>query len=447
MKFILYLVFISLPLVPVFGQSTYTLSECIDEALKNAYTIREQQIDNQLNTLKLNVNASKYRPQINANLTYINYPWDFPVYFFPAEEGSILSGEAANGTYRVGLGLTHNYSLGIYLQQTVFDADFFMAKKSSELTAKTNELLTKQAEEEVIYSVTKVFLEIMRVMEKEKMINDNQHRVEDALKIVRIRVENEMAYETDAEELELQKRVVETKKAMAVSGIEKQLDYLKFLMGKEVGEDVAIKSDTINFTVALNDSIFQQQGYNSQLIEQDIKAGEIQALAIKNQKLPELKAFANLMAMSQAEVFSPFSAEQYWYNPSTVGLTFQIPIMHGTRYNKEMRYQQMENEKKMLRKQMNDQYFKMAIENAKSDLELKQLELEEKRLNLELRKKVHRRKMDMFGNELIGISEVMETTSAITVAGNEYADTYFDYLLVQLEILKTTGMLKNILLN
>ena len=435
------------PFAPVFGQRAMSLKDCLQEALSNAYSIQSQQYDNQLNSIRLNVNSSKYLPQIKARFDYFNYPFDIPVYFFPPQEGSIISGGTAQGNYPVPLGLRHNYSLGLSLEQTLLDADFFESKKGKEALTKTNELLEQKAEEDIIYDVGKTYIEILKNADKQNSIEVNRRRLEKAIKIVSIRVRDKSAYQTDLEELELNKKQLETKSAILQAGINKQMDYLKFLLGMDIAEDISISRDSIQLGFDIPDSVFLEQNLNTQLIEQDMEAGELKIKSIQHQKLPELKAYANIMAMSQGDAFSPFSESQYWYNPSTIGLTLEIPIMDGTKNTQEISSYRVEQQKKQLLKVQNEQFVAMSYQSLKADLEINQLVLSEKKINLELQGKINLRKQDMFENELIGISELMDSNALVASAEMEYMDSYYDNLLVKLAVLKMAGKLKTVLLN
>ncbi len=442
----LFILFI-IPFVPTFGQAEMSLKDCLQEALSNAYSIKNQQYDNELNTLKFSINSSKYLPRIRARAEYFNYPFDVPVYFFPPEEGGVISGGTATGNYPVPLGLRHNYSLGLLVEQTLLDTDFLEAKKGKTTLLKTNELMLRKAEEDLIYDVSKTYIEILKNAEKENSINVNEERLDKAIKIVKIRVGDESAYQTDLEEMELNKKQLEIKSAILQTGIKKQTDYLKFLMGMEVAKDISVLKDSALLDFDIPDSVFLEQNVNAQLIEQDLEAGELQIKSIQHQKLPELKVYANIMAMSQGDAFSPFSEGQYRYNPSTIGLTLEIPIMDGMKNTKEISGYQVERQKRQLTKTQNDEFVAMSYQSLMADLKIKQLVLAEKKINLELQTRINLRKQDMFENELIGISELMDSNAQVASAEMEYMDSYYDNLLVKLAVLKMASQLKEVLLN
>jgi len=151
--------------------------------------------------------------------------------------------------------------------------------------------------------------------------------------------------------------------------------------------------------------------------------------------------------MSQGSLFNPFSDGQYWYNPSTIGVRLNVPIMKGSMNNNQLAYHQLEKEKKELMREQNDEFVQMMLSNAQSDLEIHQLVLEEKKLNLDLQKRINFRKKEMLQNELIGITEFLESNAAVASAEMEFSEAIFNYTMVQLELLKSMGMLKMILMN
>ncbi|GEM_PF-2454949 len=445
MKQFYFLVSLFLSISYVGFSQQYDLKSSIKKALQNNYLIKNQNIDNQINLNNYSLQRTAYNPHIKGFANYYYYPGDLPLYIFPEEEGSILSEGTSNGVYPVPLGLRHNYMVGINFEQTLFDADFFLKNKSSNLVNATNQLLTQKVEGEVIYSVAKAYFEILRNQKKGESILFNQKRLDVSESIIRKQIQNEMAPQTDLEEISLKKKKLRISYEKLISGIEKQENYLKFLMGIEHNEEIEIVWDFDDFSLGLIDSLELTDHPNNKLIEKNIESNQIRQKVISNEKLPELKAYANLIYQSQGENINPFGDKQNWYSPSTIGLTLSIPIMNGSEKNTRIENLKLEQLKSEAQKAQNDAYLQMMYDNAITDLEISKKNVEEKNLNLELQQRLYKRKQEMFAKSMITINDLLEAEAALIEAENEQTDAKFDYLLNQIEVLKTTGNLKSLL--
>jgi len=444
MKHFLTLCFIICQLSYYGVSQTLSLQECLKEALRNNYSIETERIDRQISINNYQKERSKYLPQISGNLTYFNYPGDLPLYIFPETEGSVISEGTSRGVYPVPLGLRNNYTIGLNFEQTLFDADYFLKTKSSELIQSTNQLMIEKTEEEIIFTVAKTYFEILKTQKKSDLIYFNQKRLEKSEKIVRTQIENQIAQPIELEELQIRQKQLDIQLQKLKSGLAKQTNYLKFLMGHSLDETLELVMDSTDFT-GLSDTSSIDQNPSKILLKKNILANELRQKSIINEKLPELKAFAYLKIQSQGENINPFSEQQYWYNPSTIGLTLDIPIMNGFKRNTRLENLRLEQEKNKILAEQSDQYLKMTYQNNISDLQINKSTLEEKKLDLEIQKKIFNQKKDMFDHNLVTIHELFEQEAKLITAENEKVDAYFDYFIAQLDLLKTTGALKQLL--
>jgi len=223
------------------AQERFELSDCLVYALNNSPKLKAEKLSQEKETINLLEQKSSFLPQVDAYLIYNNYFNDLPTYLFPQEEGSNLAGIPLTGPYAVPLGLRHNLNTGFEISQTIFDMNFFGNTAINQHFQSYQEIQLSIAEEEILYQIAVLFYQIAVNKEKSAFLDMNLERLGKLQSIVKLQADQGFAKQTDYDKLLVKTSNLKSKKNKLNSGIKRQIDFLKLMMGMSQKESFVIQ--------------------------------------------------------------------------------------------------------------------------------------------------------------------------------------------------------------
>lgn len=467
LHFILSVVFLQLSMVVVHAQAventSFTLEECIDYALKNSVNIRNTNIDSQIAKAQIGEIRAAGLPQINGTVQ-LSHNEPLRRMFF-SSDNPFIGGEGANqlppGTIVAVpnlFQLPSSGDAGISINQLLFSGSYIIglkaAKSYQELATKT----TNQTKIQTVEQVTKAYYTVLINNERFKLFGNNIARVDSLLKNTKGLYENGFAEKIDVDRIQvsLNNLLIEREKFSDL--VKLSLELLKFQMNYPMNEPIEIVGDARE--LAIDENIEEQVenfDYSNRIEYSILQTQEnLQKLDIKNETsgyLPNLSAFANMGYFTQSQTIgglfrtesempnTPEAGPDKWYRYGLFGVTLNVPIFDGL--TKASRVQQaklnllkVENGYEALRSSMD-----LQINQSRISLNNSLKTLNAQKENVALAEEVARVTKIKY-NEGVGSNlEVTEAESALREAQVNYYNALYDVVIAQVDLKTALGIL------
>ncbi|MEM8894894.1 MAG: DUF1295 domain-containing protein, partial [Bacteroidota bacterium] len=434
------IILISLTSASFAQAKAYDLSDCLEAGLQNNAELRKTELIHQSRMLEIDQSKKKLLPEVSSRINYLWYWNDLPTYYFPAEQGNILSGGLADGPFPVELGQPQNLFAGINLNKRIYDQKMWLGKSALSTLTATNTLEKKKKQDQTVYAIATQYYKTLEVKNNAKLIVANQNRLEQMSATLKAQVDQGFAPESALMEIELKKKELSLKQIDLDNGYQQSLQYLQFLMGLEPSEDIEIIEGDADWLTSLDTLSANQESTEAQLIE---KKKEINELSYRNRSadyLPTVDLNADFQWQAQREAFGFFDGDE-WQNINLVGLDVNIPIYSGGQ--KTVARQQMMIENQMLdidRLQLAN-YQELSINKATQDFKSAQSRLEVTKEYLDLRAQMLELIELKYEQEVANINEVLAAQVAQQEAQLAHDKAKSDLHLAGLEILKSNNRL------
>src|SRR5690606_20341932 len=128
-----------------------------------------------------------------------------------------------------------------------------------------------------------------------------------------------------------------------------------------------------------------------------------------------------------------------------LGVSLKIPIFNGFETTARMEQSALELSRIELEMQQSEAQLSLAFENARNELESAYRNVQQQEENRELAKEVYDQIELQYKEGITLLSELLNTEAERREAENAYQQALLDYQIAQLEMLKATDNLKNLL--
>ncbi|MFM2000388.1 MAG: hypothetical protein RL204_2335 [Bacteroidota bacterium] len=308
------------------SQSTLTLQEATDFALKNAPSLKGASYDAQVAQLQTEELIGIGLPQVSASVQYQNY-LDLPTSVVP---GDFFG--APGQEIRLQFGTPHNMTAGLSASQLLFNGSWLVGLQASKAYAELQNKNIRSSEIEIKEDVQQYY-HLAAIAKKNVEVLSQTKAV-----ITQLRDETNLLFkegfveEQDVEMLTLSISDLDNRINAATEQEKLTLNMLKFVIGMPVAQEVSISqtADELMGATAIENAPFSAEAnINVQLAE---NALVLQELALKNEKaklLPNAAAFYNLQTQALRQEFNFFDTSKPWFPIQLWGVQMNIPIFTG----------------------------------------------------------------------------------------------------------------------
>lgn len=427
-------------------QQAFSLKESIKYALENSYSIQKEKLDRAGMRYTMKEEKSGSLPQINAYANYLQY-FELPTYIFPEEEGLILSGGESNDAFPVELGREFNLFTGVELKQSLFDKRWLTGPEIKNVSQSLSDLKMRKSEEEVIFNVASAFYQISSNQEQLETINFTLQNLDSLEDIVALQFKNDLVKKTDWTKIKIKISSLKTQQHKLVSGIGQQKNFLKFLMGMPVSEELILEEGDfeIDPDLPVEELPDFETFTQSQLME---KQKELQLLEKKNIQAgyyPKMNAFANFQYQAQRDEFNFLDGDEEWFPVHLLGVSLDIPIFKGFEKKAKLGQSEVKMAKIKLQQEQSRQQLAMEYQNALNELETALLSIREQEQNKALTEDEFLQTKLEYKEGITLLSDLLTSENTLREANRLYQSALLDYKMARLKMLKAQGRLKELL--
>ena len=379
-------------------------------------------------------------PNIFGTGSVLNY-LEIPVTLLPGE----IAGQPAGTYVPVRFGTKYNSTVGIQLQQTLFDGQVFVGLQARKTSVDFQLKNVEVTEELIKANIYKVYYQLVASKTQIQILDANIQRLEKLENDTRILYNNGFAEKLDEDKVSIQLTNLNTEKVKALNSIEIGYLGLKTLLGMPAKDTLELTEKITEGQIEANilaDTGFQYQDRKEyQYLELAKKLNEYNIKRYQLSYLPILNLSAAYNKNAQRNTFDLFVKDGDWFTTSFIGFNLSVPIFSG--FAKDARVakskidlRQTNNQLENLRNTIDNE-----VQQSRINFNTAQNTLRFQKKNMELAEKVYnqtRKKYEIGTGSNIEISAAQ--TDLIT-AQNNYLSALYGAIVARIDYLKATGKL------
>ena len=419
-----------------------TVEQAVGLAIENSPLLNKATYDKKIADFQAKQALGGYLPQVNINGQYSDN-LSLAEQQLPGE----IFGQPGT-TIPVKFGVRYGVNSTLQVSQVLFNQQMLSGLKSAEslqTLMQLNELSTK---EDLVYNVAQTYLQIQVTKQQEELIKSNLDRSNRLYQISQAQFENGIIKENSVKQLAVNYQNTETQLLEVEYNLEQLMNLLKFHMSVDLSTDLILTSDLITDSeLVLQQQLLLESNIQYRQLQQQEKLSVINEKYEKAAYLPTLNAFFNYGYSGQTDElkFSGPGYNSFWNG--TWGLTLNIPVFDG--FQKRSKFQkakvesmQLYEDKKYLQSSISMNY-----QNAIKRIELSQKQVTVQKVNMNLAQDVYEATSQSFQEGVSPLSELLDTENGLQEAQANYLTNLLQLKLAELEHLKASGQLAQIVEN
>ena len=419
---------------------SFSLKECLAYADKNSplkkqLTVMEQQIDAETKLAR-----SEFLPHIKAYSEYRQY-FDNTTYLFPDAEGQVLSGGVSSEPYPVRLGQKFNMYSGANISQVLFDKRWLKTNDHQKLSRELLSLSEKTIDEEIIMNVSSIFYELQKLKSKKTMIGESINQLVRMKELVSLQAVSGVIKKSEIGRLKLKISQLEISVTELEGNTKLLMQQLKYLIGFPGESELVTSADEIG----LMDSQAETRSLKTEIMAKQEELGQLKMQAISDRYFLSVKAYADVQFQAQRSSFN-FLSNEKWFPQHYLGVGINFPILSGFEKKAQLELEQVKLDEMRIKRERVEMEESFQLQKAKNQLEYANQYLEQKRGTKALSNELLRQVELEFNEGVSSLRELLITSSEQIEAANQYEEAYFAYKLAQINYLKATSALNNLLL-
>jgi len=442
---------IILVLFPIFGRAQnsgdsvnstkheFSVHQAVDYAKKNNVQVKnallnvlvQEQTNRELTAAAL--------PQISGSGSY-TYNAKLPVSLVPAE---FFGGQP--GTFeKVAFGLRHNATVGVQLNQLLFDGQVFVGLQARETVMKFQEKNLEVTEELIKTNIYKIYYSLVVSKRQTELLDANIEKLEKLLRETRIIYENGFAEKLDVDKVNVSLTNLQTEKLKTLNQIENGYLGLKLLMGMPVHEEIVL-TDTLDYN-QVRDGILETGNFTYadrkeyQYADLGVRLNEYNLRRYKLSKYPTLSLNSYYNKNAQRTEFD-FFGQGPWFDIAAITVNLNIPIFTGFAANSRIQKARIE-----LQQNINERdNLKISIDHdvqvAKNNFRSAISTLDFQKRNMELAENVFHQTEKKYAAGTGSQTEINTAQTDLKTAQTNYITALYDAVIAKVDFLKATGKL------
>ncbi len=436
MKKILVFIIPFLGMIPFSVAQKITLDEALKMGLENRIEIKNQQLQIQIAENENQKVNAKRLPQLSGSADF-RWNTQLQTTILPFD----ITGRKPNGTTQAQFGLPFNNTLGVQLDQKVFDAGQSIDRKINQNQIENQQNTLEQQKINIKQAITEAYYLVVFNQERtafaQKQVERNQENFNEAE--TKFKSGTLLQDDFDRFSLDLSNAQIALQKAK--QDLELSLEALKYQMNT--------KNNITEVGEKLDNILKSMDNLTASMIEQrpEIKAEEIsfrlndfnaKKQRIKN--LPTVSGYGNYSVLQLSNEFNPFKSGT-WFPFNYVGLKVNIPIFDGGQArlaakDYTVRQQINRNNVEKLKSE-----FDYEAKNAFKQMTQARLDMGETLKNVTLAQQILATNKLRYDKGALTLSDLKNAEFSLQNAENNYLSSVYNFLVASVRYKKAVGNL------
>ena len=395
-----------------------TLKEAQEYAIQHSQNVILADIEIQKAKAQVQQAMAALLPQVNGSLSYTQYG-QLPSTIFPNTQEQVLndvfgtiqqgfidaqsplptqiSQDPANIPTETALqfGKKFNVNAEIAASQVVFNGVFLVGLQAASAFVSITEHRKEMSEEAVLDNVRRSYYQVLAANENVKILEKNISNLSQLRDETKALFDNGFAESIDVDRIQLSLNNLNTQHDQARRQVTLTETVLKFQMGMDVYEPIALLGQLEDYMEELNYNLPEKGDFNNRteisFFNVREKVNEYNVKRYKSGYYPTVTGYAAMGSSAQRETFDffKFGDSNPWFNQRYFGFQIDVPIWDS--FNKKGQVQYAKLDLNRIRSERERLFLSMDMEyeNAKTKLIESKEQLDYTIKNIELAQKIY----------------------------------------------------------
>jgi outer membrane protein len=461
------MVVLTLGLASAQTDSSYTLQQCIDYALKNNISVKNSEFDEYIAKAQVGEVRGVGLPQISGSAAIIDNPKLQRMFLYndPAQAAaggfSFFPPGTPEGVYALPnlFQLRSSADANIQASQLLFSGSYFVGLQAAKTLVELNRKNTTITKAQTVENVTKAFYSVLINEERKKLLDANVANLDSTLREVRAMNQQGFVEKIDVDRLEVtyNNLVVERSKFEYVRLLMKEL--LKYQMGYDPGRTLSVKgsiNDLNTSAVGNADTASYVKRPEYKLLKTQYELEGINLKYKRSQAYPSLAAFAKAGTLRGARSVGglfdkpiDYGNDQLndirsnFYGYWNYGVSLSVPIFSG--FSQRYKIQQSKYTMKKIENNMEGFRQSAVLQTNQANISLRSnaLAMETQKRNMELAEQVKKVSKIKYQQGVGSNIEVVNAETSYKEAQTNYFNALYEMMVSDIDYKKATGTLYN----
>ena len=423
-----------------------TLRQCVEYANSNNGNIKNSTLDIQIADKKIDEQTGTMLPQIDGTSSYTDN-LQLPTTILPASFNLKNPGTPL----AVTMGVKHNFTNSIQLNQKLFDPTFDVALKAAKISKAQAVQSKRKSLEQTAYAISGIYYQTLVIGKQIATLHTTMEASQKSLEATELKFKNGMAKKVDVDKIRVSYNNIKSQAQQSELSYLQSLNSLKYQMGMPVETPLVLSTDAIDGDIRLfempenNFQIDNRIDYQLQKI--NLSAYELEKKRQKDSYLPTLTFNANIGVQSMSQEFDFFKSSSNWYPNSSVGLTLKVPIFDGLQKQARITQAQLNIQKSKISIQQTEESIKVDLSNY--DIQYRNAidNIKNEKDNLDLAESVYKNFQNQFKQGICSTLDLVQAQSSYSESQNIYYNKLLTLYIARINLEQTKGTLINYINN
>lgn len=416
------------------AQDSFTLSECIDYTLDNHPSVSVYENNREIARAESNQSVASYLPQVMGSAGIIDN-LELQTTILPAGLKGPESAEVQFGTQ-------FNTTVGIDVNQTIYDQSKIMGIKAGEPYEEMTRLQQEQNKETLIYNTATAYFQVLIYNEQLSILESNKHKYEELVATLSFQEQKGVVLENDVDRVRVNLSATNYQIKDARTQIQLALNALKNAMGMpySVPLEVVKAIDYASFAnMQMEEELILDNLTEIKINQKQIALQEIDVKMTRASYIPTLNFVGKYATQTLSNEFE--DAFSGWNEYSYVGLSLQVPIFSGLGRINKLHEANLKLENEQSNYLINSQNLQLRFENAKTSVGTAYSSFQSNLDNLNLAKKLLDVTEYQYQQGVVSLTDYLNDDTAYKNAQSNYIKSLYGLIINQLDYQKSQGTL------
>jgi len=446
------------------AQSSYSVQECIDYALKNQASIAKLKLDEEIQQEVNKEVLALTRPQISATASF-QYLFIVPKQrgdanafsfgdafsFFVIDSAKLAANPPAPQTdyeqeySEFQFGLPLSAGAAVQVQQILFDPSVIIGLEARESLNQLAKLNTKRSEEELKINISKAYYNAVIAQTRSDLLDENISLITKMEDMTQKLYDAGFVEKIDVLRLTVQKNNLRTEKTKIQNLIEVSYSLLKFQMGMPLDYKISLSDQlddqSIMGDMMLGNATDYNQRTEMKLLNLGVELNKLDYKRYDKSWLPTIAGVGSFGYNTQTKRLKEVFTLPY-FPTGALGLSVNMPIYGGGQRKAKMKQAEL----KIKQNEFDIKNFKQAmdfeISNARTALRNSILSLDNQKANIKLAEKVYFIAKAKYKEGVGSNIEIIQAQTSLKEAQTNYFNSLYDAMIAKIDLRKALGIYK-----
>lgn len=364
-----------------------SLPAALEYARQHSPDLRNARTDVEISRKKVKETTAIGLPQLNAGLSYNNYP-NIPTQLLPDFLSPVIYGVLQNEglvseipagvsgqLFPAQFGTKHNFTAQLSASQLLFNGPYIVGLQAARAFVDFARVQESRTLSEVEEAVSNAYYQALVAGRSVSLLDSTRSTLENILRETRAIYAQGFIEETDVDQLELLLSDLDASLSNARNQQVLALRLLKFRMGMPIDQEVALSEDLEGLTASLDREMLLGRGFDPEghvgfaMARNQETLNRLDLKRYQSLYLPSLSAFYSYQRSAQRQEFDFTDPDKEWYPTEVVGLQLDIPLWSSGSRKYQVQQARLNLEKSEVIKEQVKEGLKLEASNARSNLE------------------------------------------------------------------------------